>query len=114
MINFFLLLLLPIQFLCESIDMNVNDNVQESMIRLLARSTPDTQHTLFVAGPKTNHEKITSNERHNLQEEHHENRFRRSERRSAQDLLRASPLSWNYFRRYICGTGNQKCLYDER
>lgn len=107
MINFILLILLPIQqLLCQSIDMNVNDNVPQAMVKLLAHTMPNSQKSSFILQPKNINERISEN----LQQQHHDNRFRRS----TKDLLRDSPLNWNYLRRYICGTGNQKCLYDER
>lgn len=101
MIKLTLLLLLPLQVLCDHIDhrtgLATDDDETVHRHHQLKETSAAKRHYLHDAEP--NRSVVGGN------------RFRRG---AMQDLYAEPPITWDYLRRFICGTSNSKCMNDER
>lgn len=95
-----LLLLLPLQVLCDHIVERTKPATDDAPVHRhhqLKEMSAAERYYLHDAGPSRGY--VDGN------------RFRRG---AMQDLYIEPPVTWSYLRRFICGTGNAKCMNDER
>lgn len=100
MLKLTLLLLLPLQVFCDHIDHRTGPATDDEAVHRhhqLKETSAAKRHYLRDAEPSRNNAVG--------------NRFRRG---AMQDLYVEPPITWSYLRRFICGTGNSKCMNDER
>lgn len=99
MIKLTLLLLLPLHLLCDPIDHQTGPATDDEIHRHHQLEVTSAAKRHYLPDAEPSRSGVGGN------------RFRRG---AMQDLYVEPPITWSYLRRFICGTGNSKCMNDER